>query len=121
MADKGYDSENNHVAAKNLDIVSVIIPPRYTDIPIRKTKGRYRKALKRDGYDDTVYHQRNKVKTIFSVIKRMFGDSVTSRNTVTINHEMMYRVIAYNCHRIMRNNLSVVILNLRFDQRITTP
>ncbi|MCH9658866.1 hypothetical protein K0U27_09315 [archaeon] len=67
------------------------------------TKGRHRKALKRDGYDDTVYHQRNKVETIFSVIKRMFGDPATSRNVITINHEMMYRVITYNCHRIMPN------------------
>ena len=105
VADKGYDSESNHVAAKNLGIASVIIPPRYVDVPIRKTKGRYRKALKRDGYDNTTYHQRNKVETIFSVIKRVFVDSVKSRNIVTINHEMMYRVIAYNCHRIMQNNL----------------
>ena len=105
VADKGYDSESNHVAAKNLGIASVIIPPRYADVPVRKTKGHYRKALKRNGYDCVIYHQRNKVETIFSVIKRMFGDCVTSRNIVTINHELIYRVIAYNCHRIMRNNL----------------
>ena len=105
VADKGYDSENNHIAARDLGIASIIIPPRYSDIPIRKTKGRYRKALKRDGYDNTIYHQRNKVETIFSVIKRMFGDSVTSRNMITINHEMIYRIIAYNCHRIMQNGL----------------
>jgi transposase len=108
VADKGYDSENNHVAAKDLGIASVIIPPRYADVPVRKIKGHYRKALKRDGYDRTTYYQRNKVETIFSVIKRMFGDSVTSRNVATINHEMIYRVIAYNCHRIMRNDLLVV-------------
>jgi len=109
VADKGYDSENNHVTARDLGIASVIIPPRYADVSVRKTKGRYRKALKRDGYDRTTYHQRNKVETIFSVIKRMFEDSVTSRNVATINHEMMYRVMAYNCHRIMRNDLLVVV------------
>ena len=104
VADKGYDSESNHVAATNLGITSVIIPPRYADVPVRKTKGRHRKALKRDGYDCAIYHQRNKIETIFFVIKRMFGDSVISRSAITINHEMMYHIIAYNCHRIMRNN-----------------
>jgi len=109
VVDKEYDSENNHVAAKNLGIASVIIPPRYADVSVRKTKGHYRKALKRNGYDEIIYHQRNKVETIFSVIKKMFGDSITSRNVVTINHEMMYRVIAYNCHRIIQNNLLVMV------------
>jgi len=104
VADKRYDSESNHVAAKNLGIASVIIPPRYADVPVRKTKGCYRKTLKRDGYDDAIYHQRNKVETIFSVIKRMFGDCVMSKNMMTINHEMIYRVIVYNCHRITQNN-----------------
>lgn len=69
VADKGYDAENNHVVARKMGIASVIIPPRYADIPVRKTKGRYRKVFKRDGYDDATYHQRNKVETIFSVIK----------------------------------------------------
>ncbi|MDE1830709.1 MAG: hypothetical protein KGI25_10350, partial [Thaumarchaeota archaeon] len=48
------------------------------------------------------YHQRSKVETIFSVIKGMLGDSVTSRSIVTQNRETLYRVIAYNCYRITR-------------------
>jgi len=42
VADKGYDSEKNHVAANNLGIAS-IIPPRYEHVPVYKTRGHYRK------------------------------------------------------------------------------
>ena len=53
MADKGYDSENNHVAASDLGITS-IIPPRYVDVPIYKTRGCHRKNLK-NWYDGVIY------------------------------------------------------------------
>ncbi|KFM16294.1 transposase IS4 family protein, partial [Marine Group I thaumarchaeote SCGC AAA799-P11] len=57
VADKGYDSEKNHVVSDSLGIVS-IIPPRYEDVPIYKTRGYHRKRLKRYGYDESLYHQR---------------------------------------------------------------
>jgi hypothetical protein len=69
VADKGYDSEDNHVIIReNLNGLS-IIPPRYEkDVPIWKTHGRYRKEMKR-GYNKMLYNQRNKDETIISVIK----------------------------------------------------
>ena len=36
-------------------------------------------VIKRAGYDTAMYHQRNKDETIFSVIKKMFGENVISR------------------------------------------
>ena len=107
VADKGYDSEQNHVAADNLGITS-IIPPRYEDVPVYKTLGFHRKRLKRNGYDELLYHKRNKTETIFSVIKKMFGENVTSRKIATQNREMYYRVIAYNVYRITRNGLVIL-------------
>jgi len=106
VADKGYDSEKNHITAHCLGIAS-IIPPRYEYVPVYKTRGHYRKMLKRQGYDSATYHQRNKTETIFSVIKKMFGENVTSRKISTQNRELMYRVIAYNAYRITRNNLLI--------------
>jgi len=41
--------------------------------------GYHRKMFKRKEYDAAIYHQRNKAETIFSVIKRMLGENVTSR------------------------------------------
>ena len=40
-------------------------------------------VIKRYGYDTAMYPQRNKDETIFSVIKRMFGENVTSRKILT--------------------------------------
>ena len=75
---------------------------------VYKTKGCHKKRLKRDGYDDMMYHQRNKTETIFSVIKKMFGENVTSRKILTQNRELTYRVIAYNAYRITRNDLLIL-------------
>jgi hypothetical protein len=48
VADKGYDSEDNHVLAREkLDGYS-IISPRYEQVSIWKTRGKYRKEMKRD-------------------------------------------------------------------------
>lgn len=106
VADKGYDSERNHVESDSLGIAS-IIPPRYEDVPVYKTRGHHRKRLKRYGYDESLYHQRNKAETIFSVIKKMFGENVTSRKISTQNRELFHRVIAYNVYRVTRNSLLI--------------
>src|ERR1700693_3860080 len=90
-ADKAYDGEKNHVLV------------RYEHVPIRKTHGRYRKQMKR-GYSKLLYSQRNKNETIVSVIKRLFGEHITSRLAKTQNRELSFRCIAYNIHRL--TNLS---------------
>jgi len=106
VADKGYDSEKNHVESDSLGMVS-IIPPRYENVSVYKTRGYHRKMLKRNGYDKSIYHQRNKTETIFSVIKKIFGENVTSRKVATKNRELYYRVIAYNVYRITRDKLLI--------------
>ncbi len=46
VADKGYDSEDNHVLVREkLDGYS-IISPRYEQVSIWKTRGKYRKEKK---------------------------------------------------------------------------
>ena len=64
-------------------------------------------VIKRAGYDTAMYHQRNKDETIFSVIKKMFGENVISRKISTQNRELFHRVIAYNVYRITRNSLLI--------------
>jgi hypothetical protein len=50
VADKAYDSEDNHVLVReNLSGFS-IMPPRYQQVPVWKTRGKYRKEMKR-GYN----------------------------------------------------------------------
>ncbi|MDE1871828.1 MAG: IS5 family transposase [Candidatus Micrarchaeota archaeon] len=102
VADRGFDSEQNHVDAGNLGVERCIIRPRYENLKPSKTRGEHRRRMKRR-FPWRTYHQRSKMETIFSVIKGMLGDSVTSRSIVTQNRETLYRVIAYNCYRITRN------------------
>jgi hypothetical protein len=47
VADKGYDSEYNHVMVREkLKGLSVISPRHEKDVPIWKTRGKYRKEKK---------------------------------------------------------------------------
>jgi hypothetical protein len=102
VADRGYDSEQNHIMTENLGIPRTVIRPKYESLQVYKTKGFHRKNMKRH-FDWESYHQRSKAETIFSVIKRMLGESVMSRYILTQNRETVYKVIAYNCYRITRN------------------
>ena len=73
-------------------------PPRNQDVPVYRTKGRYRKKMKKD-FDKEKYNQRNKVETANSVIKRLMGDSIRSRKVRTQNREMQFKMLVYNAHR----------------------
>ena len=93
-ADKGYDAEAVHEFTINVMHAECMIPQR---IGMAKT-GKHRKRML-FGFDEIVYHQRSKVETVFSVIKRVFGDENTSRNEEMRNKETMLRNICYNLHR----------------------
>ena len=82
VADKGYDSEDNHVLVRReyVHALSIIPPPRYQSVPLWRTYGIYRKQMKKRGYSRILYNQRNKDETIImSVIKRLFGEHIKSR------------------------------------------
>jgi hypothetical protein len=98
-ADKGYDSEDNHLLVRDYLNAFSIIPARYERVPIWRTHGRYRKQMKR-GYSKLLYNQRNKDETIISVLKRLFGEYVRSRLVKTQNREISFRCIDYNMHRL---------------------
>ena len=102
----GFDDENNHVGAEQIN-TAAIISTRYGTVPIYRTSGIHRKEMKRN-FPVQLYHQRNKSKTIFFVIKQIMSGDVTSRNVTTQDNEMLYRLIAYNAYRIRK--LDFVIL-----------
>ena len=100
IGDKGYDNEDNHELLRDELGAMSIIPARYQDVPIWRTRGRYRKEMKR-GYSKKVYHQRSKDETVFSVVKRTMGDEVRSVGVKAQNNEMRLKIIAYNAARIV--------------------
>jgi hypothetical protein len=57
-----------------------------------------------------LYNQRNnKDETIVSVIKRLFGEYVTSRLIRMQNRELTFRCIAYNIHRMVKLVVMVMV------------
>jgi hypothetical protein len=87
---------------ENLGIHVTIIRPRYENLQVYKTKGFHRKMMKRHFDWDT--YQRSKTETIFSVIKGMLGEYAMSVYILTQNRGTMYRMIAYDCYRIIKTS-----------------
>jgi len=99
IGDKGYDDEDNHELLRDELHAMSVIPARYQDVPVWRTRGRYRKEMKR-GYPRKVYHQRSKDETVFSAVKRTMGDEVRSARVRAQNNEIRLRMMAYNAARI---------------------
>ena len=69
--------------------------------------GRYREQMK-CGCTKLLYSQHNNDETIMSVIKRLFGEYITSRLVRMQNREILFRCIAYNMHRL--TNLVIIVM-----------
>jgi len=98
VMDKGYDSEDIHeLIHDSLNSFSLI--------PVRERKrkrisGYYRKRLS-DSFDLDRYHQRNKVETVFSVLKRKYGESLKARRYRLQVKEIKMKAIVYNLSRLI--------------------
>ncbi|MFB6347036.1 MAG: transposase, partial [bacterium] len=54
--------------------------------------------------DDDDYHQRSKVESVFSVIKRLYGDRIRARTWYRQFREMLLRMVIYNLDRIIKDH-----------------
>ena len=104
VADKGYDSKSNrYFVLRKMK--------SYPHIPYRKISGRdYERLGVPLIFDEKIYHQRSKVETVFSVIKRKYGCFVLSKSFETQKKEILMRIIAYNIDR--KIILSLVIIGI---------
>ena len=98
VLDKGYDSEDIHKLIRD-DLNS------YSLIPVRtrqrkRISGFYRRELSRS-FDQMQYHRRNLVETVFSVLKRKFGESLKARNFRNQIKELKIKLILYNISKII--------------------
>ncbi len=94
LADKGYDSKSN----RDFVIYSLGALPI---IPYRSISSVYKfSGGTRLRFDEKRYHQRSKVETVFSVIKRKYGSVIRSRSFVTQKVELISKLIAYNIDRM---------------------
>ena len=106
VMDKGYDSEDIHeLIHDSLNSFSLI--------PVRERKrkrisGYYRKRLS-DSFDLDMYHQRNKVETVFSVLKRKYGESLKARRYWLQVKEIKMKAIVHNLSRLISFVLIILI------------
>ena len=94
IMDKLYDSERLHRYFREQGTYSII--------PVKKNwaKGQYRKQLK-DCFDYCLYWQRNLIESLFSALKRLFGNHMRGLTARTQRAEIYMRLIAYNLGAIL--------------------
>lgn len=89
LMDKAYDSNKTHKLFRDKG--------KYSIIPARKgcVRGRYRKEM-RDYFDHGQYWQRNLAETLFSCIKRVYGEVCKAKTITTQRAEIYSRLILHN-------------------------
>ena len=98
VMDKGYDSEDIHRLIQDSLNAYALIPVR--NRKRKQISGYYRRGMKL-WFDTDQYHQRNKVETVFSVLKRKFGESLKARKFRFQVKEIKLKIILYNISRII--------------------
>jgi hypothetical protein len=93
-ADAGYDSEANHVFARDLQIHSVINPK--IGRPTNKLpSGKYRREMV-EHFDKNTYGQRWQSETVMSMLKRNLSESILSKKYWGQCREMALKVLTHN-------------------------
>lgn len=107
VMDKGYDSENIHELIRDTLYSHSLIPVR-----TRKRKrisGYYRKRLSQS-FNLEAYHQRNKVETVFSVLKRKYGESLKARKYRLQVKEIKMKMILYDISRMISAFVLLILI-----------
>jgi hypothetical protein len=98
IMDKGYDSEDIHKLIHETLNSCSLIPVR--NRKRKRVSGYYRRRLAQS-FDENQYHQRNKVETVFSVLKKKFGEPLKARKYHLQVKEIKIKVILYNISRFI--------------------
>ncbi|MDR6221732.1 hypothetical protein J2750_000164 [Methanococcoides alaskense] len=97
--DKAYDSEKIHELTREKLGSIAIVPLRQRK---RKSiKGRYRKKMVHE-FDDKIYPLRNLSETMFSVLKRRYGENLRARKYRNQVKEVKFKVILHNLDKYVK-------------------
>lgn len=114
VADKGYDSNENHKAVFEAGKQS-LISLKCINLPIHRTSGRYRKKVKRD-FEQGLYTQREIAESIFSSLKRKYGSKLRARKFATQKMELLFKILSYNIERAIRSAI-LLLIRIRYFYR----
>jgi transposase len=120
VADKGYLSKENYALAGAMGI-DALIPFKANTLSneVNRIRGirnppAWEKAyhlFQANRYEfDRNYHRRSNVESVFSAIKRKFGENIRSKNRVAQVNEVLCKLIAYNLtvvvHEMFENGIA---------------
>lgn len=114
LGDKGFDAQKNHDLVHKHGAL-LITPLKNQNVPIWKTSGTDRKALKRY-FPKKKYNKRSKKETVWSVVKQKLGDAVTALIFHMQKIELLCRYLAYNIDRILTLQKRSKIRQLFLDE-----
>lgn len=98
--DKAYDSERIHqLIHEDLESQSMI-PVR--DWHASYVTGKYRQIMG-SSFDIKIYGRRNMAETVFSILKRLFGETLYSRSHRPLVKEIKLKCIIYSLDRFLKN------------------
>jgi len=97
--DKGYDSEEIHSLARDKLGSIAMIPLRHRKR--KKIKGKYRRKMAWE-FDEELYHNRNLVETMFSVLKRKYGEEIRAKKYWNQVKEVKFKLLVHNLDRYIR-------------------
>lgn len=100
-ADKGYDANKYHkYVIRDLRAKSLIRVKKHTGRCRVRANQKYRKKARRE-FNELLYHQRSKIESIFSSIKRKYGSCLRAKSFAAQQKEVICKLIAYNIDRLV--------------------
>jgi transposase len=109
VMDKGYDSEELHSITRDRFQSIAMIPLRERER--KKIKGKYRRKMESE-FDEELYHNRNLVETMFSVLKRKYGEELRAKRYRNQSKEVKLKLLVHNLDRHVKVAL---ILQMRIS------
>lgn len=99
-ADKGYDFNNNHEYVVRQLNAKCCIKVREKLLG-RAGRSTIRKRVLRN-FDEKTYHQRSKIETIFSMIKRKYNPQIKGKSRETQIQEAYQKLLTHNLDRLCK-------------------
>ena len=109
VMDKGYDSKDIHSLARDSLQAIAMIPLRQRKR--KKIKGKYRRKMVCE-FDEELYHNRNLVETMFSVLKRKYGEEIRAKVYWNQAKEVKFKILVHNLDRYVK---VVLIIQMRIS------
>ncbi len=98
IADKEFDAEEFHQIIEDAGGIKSIVPLRFANVPVHRTKGRHRKLLRRNGIP-LIYNQRNACESNNSAVKRRFSSVLRGKSFWQQARDLYAKYLAYNLMR----------------------